>query len=104
MASPTISVGLAFISRSCDRDMLNRFPNLLLLDGALVPRIDQDIKVGGKTLPISSLQMSAMQSQPFTWPCDVMPGYRETPEIEAFVVDFLAKWVLNIRVLYGKSR
>jgi hypothetical protein len=35
--------------------------------------------------------MSAMQSQPFTWPCDVMPGYRETPEIEAFVIEFLAK-------------
>jgi len=74
------------------REMLNRFPNLLLLDAALVPRVNQDVTVGGKNMPISQLQMSAMQSQPFTWPCDVMPGYRETPEIEAFVIEFLAKF------------
>ncbi len=58
-----------------------------------IPRINFNVKVGTPAQPIASLHMSAMQAQAFEWPLDVAPGYRDTPEVEAFVVEFLGKWV-----------
>lgn len=73
------------------RDMLNRFPNLHILDQVPIPRICLEVPVGSRVEPISELKLSTMQGQAYTWPCDVAPGFQESPVIREWVNEFLAK-------------
>lgn len=76
------------------RDMLNRFPNLHILDQVPIPRICLEVPVGSRVEPISELKLSTMQGQAYTWPCDVAPGFQESPVIREWVNEFLAKFFL----------
>lgn len=74
------------------REMLNRFPNLHILDQVPIPRICQEVPVGSRVEPISELKLSTIQGQSYTWPCDVAPGFQESPVIGEWVNEFLAKF------------
>lgn len=73
------------------RSIINRFPNLVMLDGQAVPRVVFDVPSNTLARPIDRERLDALKAQPMDWPAQIQPSFADSPAVAEFVNSFMAK-------------